>query len=148
MALDVLRRHHSIVSESSEDVETGDAAECGKADDDRVVVRGGVSDLQSLRVAFSNSVDDTGRFELSVVVGRPGETVRDVSLRQRLLRGYGKVRQSTMSRLRAAGYVPVDCQPSGHCQIVFSEEPTDEELAWFMAAFGAPEPNPARRMNR
>jgi hypothetical protein len=116
-----------------------------RLDDDQVVVRGGLNELDTLRAAVENAVDDpqVGRYEITVIIGVRGEAVGDIAARTALLRRHRKVRQSTVGALRRLGLEPVDCETDGHCQVVFGRQPTDEELLAFARAFGPAEPNPA-----
>jgi hypothetical protein len=111
-------------------------------EDQRVVVRGGLLELPSLLIAMQQALDDplVGRLELTVYVGNAGETAGDVAGRIPVLSGYRRLRQSTVRRLRDAGFDVVDCEPDGHCQVVFDE--VDEvQLETFAQSFDEPEAN-------
>ena len=116
-----------------------------------MVVRGGRMDEETLQAAalYANEDKKVQRYELSFFVGQAGESVEGLVERvgriYQQLRRYRTLRQSTTGRLSAAGFELVDCDQHGHCQIVFDDAPSTEQLARLASTFDEPEPNPARR---
>lgn len=109
--------------------------------DDAVVVRGGLMLAADLAISAQSHFDIEGVFALSVfsVAGASAATIATtVPLR------HSKIRESTVGRLRSAGFDVVSSPgPPGHADLVLSSPPTDDDWTKLGAAFDPPRPNPA-----
>ncbi len=113
-------------------------------EDGVVVVRGGEMNSDFVVKTASRSFDEIGLWTLSVFItdGSLLDLCRSVVELER----YGKVRLSTVGRLRLLGFAVIPTLRSPHYDIVLPDldEPTLDRLE---LAFDTPIPNPAREGN-
>lgn len=109
--------------------------------DDAVVVRGGLMTAADLERSVQIHFDSEGSYALSVF-SVPGARTDAIAVGVPLR--HSKIRQSTVGRVRAAGYdVVSSAGPPGHADLVLPNPPTDEDWTALDAAFDPPCPNPA-----
>lgn len=108
-----------------------------------VVVRGGEMGSEHVRRTAADAHEEFGIYALSVFLALD-EPVADLCGREPYLARYGKVRLSTVSRLRAAGFALLPTLSRPHYDVVLPDL-SGGNLARLDACFSEPEANPARR---
>lgn len=94
----------------------------------------------TMRANVEDTFSDEHAWELSVY-SLPGESVESIARQARLPNG--RIRVSTVARIRAAGYDVLDRRSDGHCRVPLPARPTDEDLERLAGAFDPAIPNPA-----
>lgn len=107
---------------------------------DDLVVRGGLMAIDTLRANAEDTFVDEHVWELSVY-SLAGESVEGIARKARLPNG--RIRVSTVARIRAAGYDVLDRRSDGHCRLPLPGWPSDEDLERLVSAFDPAIPNPA-----
>ena len=109
-----------------------------------VVVRGGQMQSDYVRRTANDAHDELGLYALSVflVLDDPIEVL---CAREPFLSRYGKVRLSTVGRLRAEGFPVIPTLDRPHYDVVLSDL-SDRSLARLESCFDPPVPNPGRRL--
>lgn len=112
-------------------------------DDAVVVVRGGEMNSDFVRRTATRSFEEVGVFTVSVFLALT-ESVEDLCRGVEDLERYGKVRMSTVGRLRALGFALLPTLASPHFDVLLPdlEASTLDRLE---LGFDSPVPNPARR---
>ena len=113
-------------------------------DDATTVIRGGEQGIapDTLRRTATRSFDEFGFYGISVFVALDGsvaELCRDVDA----IRRYGRIRRSTVGRLRRAGFPLIATGRRPHFDIVLPDL-TDDTLGRLADCFDPAEPNPGR----
>lgn len=109
--------------------------------DDAVVIRGGLMAMADLRRSAQIHFDHEGRYALSVFCGVDASA--DAIARAASL-PHPKIRQSTVGRIRRAGFDVVRSEgPPGHADLVLPDPPTDDDWRALEAAFDPPRHNAA-----
>jgi hypothetical protein len=111
-------------------------------DDIVVVVRGGEMNSQSVRTSAENAFDRFGVFTVSVSLALDGSVAELCSSDSRIFR-YGKVRLSTVGRLRALGFALLPTLTRPHYDVVLPDL-DDETLDRLELGFDFPIPRPIR----
>lgn len=96
-----------------------------------------------IRRTATDAHDEFGIYAVSVFLALD-EPVPALCGREPFLARYGKVRRSTVGRLRAEGFALLPTLRRPHYDVVLADV-TDGTLARLDACFGEPEVNPARR---
>jgi hypothetical protein len=107
--------------------------------DETLVVRGGLMAIGSLRNAIRTAHAFLGSYGLSFY-GENGLTVEQICFEAQLR--HGRVRVSSVGRLRSAGLEPFRSGSRPHLTVRYETEPTDEELVALVGLFGEDIPNP------
>jgi hypothetical protein len=108
--------------------------------DDTVVVRGGFMGVRSLMVSAFRCFDSKGYFAWSFWA-RPGATADEIVREARF--GHDHIRESTVGRLRAAGFDPqFDRDEDDHVQVRLDEEPSEPVCQRLREAFDPARPRP------
>ena len=111
--------------------------------DAAVVVRGGLMFPADLETGALTHYDEFGRYALSVY-SLPGRTGDEIAVLVPL--PHSKIRESTVGRLRAAGYEVVPSPgPPGHADLRVPNPPSRGDWQALDALFDPPRPNPAAR---
>ena len=105
-------------------------------DDAVVVVRGGVMNSSFVRASAQDSYDDCGVFTISVSLALD-HTVEQLCAIDRRISRYGKVRLSTVGRLRTLGFALLPTLTRPHYDIVLPDL-ADETLDRLELGFDAP----------
>ena len=109
--------------------------------DDAVVVRGGLMLSADLAISAQSHHDAEGSHALSVF-SRAGMTADELSRAVPL--PHSMIRESTVGRLRAAGYdVVTSPGPLGHADLVLPNPPTDDDWRLLDESFDPARPNQA-----
>ena len=111
-------------------------------DDAIVVVRGGEMNSDHVRRTATDAHDEYGVFTVSVFLALDGSVERLCGDRPELQR-YGKVRSSTVGRLRSLGFALVPTLDRPHYDVVLPDL-DDATLDRLEVGFDLPIPNPAR----
>ena len=111
-------------------------------DDIVVVVRGGEMNSQSVRTSAENAFGRFGVFTVSVSLALDGSVAELCSSDGRISR-YGKVRLSTVGRLRALGFALLPTLTRPHYDVVLPDL-DDETLDRLELGFDSPVPRPIR----
>lgn len=111
-------------------------------DDTVVVVRGGAMNSEFVRRTATRSFEEFGIWAVSVFVAE-GVAVVDVCRAVPDLERYGKIRLSTVGRLRVLGFALIPTLDHPHFDVVLPDvEPTTLER--LELGFDPPVPNPVR----
>ncbi len=109
--------------------------------DDAVVVRGGLMSAADLSLGAQTHFDAEGAYALSVF-SVPGKTADEIARGVPL--PHSMIRESTVGRLRAAGYdVVSSLGPPGHADLILPNPPTDDDWQALDKTFDAARPSPA-----
>lgn len=109
--------------------------------DDAVVVRGGLMLAADLELSAQSHFDLEGSYALSVF-SAPGLSADEIAGRVPLR--HSKIRQSTVGRIRSAGYEVVSSAgPPGHADLLLPHRPSDRDWHALDIAFDPPRANPA-----
>jgi hypothetical protein len=110
--------------------------------DDASVVRGGLMEMHWLRESIADGYVAAGTFDLSFW-GENGMSVDEIVRAAGSGLPQGRIRVSTVGALRANANEPYRSEPWPHLTVMFSREPTDNELEALVGAFGEAVPNPS-----
>lgn len=117
-------------------------------DDTIVIIRAGVMGLETLRRTAIDSFDDFGAYLVSVEAVVDGLTVAETCKGSpRIGERYGKIRLSTVGRLRSAGLVLLATFAHPHFDVVLPDL-SDQSLDRLAACFDEPIENPGRGLRR
>lgn len=108
-----------------------------------VVVRGGEMRSDYVRRTAADARDEFGIYAVSVFLALD-EPVRDLCAREPFLARYGKIRLSTVGRLRVEGFALLPTLSRPHYDVILPDL-ADGTLVRFDGCFGEPEVNPARQ---
>lgn len=109
--------------------------------DEAVVIRFGLSAPDTLRKTALAHYDKRGDLAISVVC-RAGKTADELAARGTL--PHPRIRQTTVGRIRSAGYnVIADEPPEDHALIMLPRLPTDDDWITISNLFDPPRENPA-----
>lgn len=109
--------------------------------DDAVVVRGGLMLPAGLALSVQSHFDTEGVYALSVF-SVPGKTADEIV--SGVFLPHSTLRESTVGRLRAAGYDVVSSPgPPGHADLILPNSPTDDDWQALDETFDAPRPKEA-----
>lgn len=111
-------------------------------DDAAVVVRGGSMKVDFVRRRATVAYERLGVYAISVFLALD-ESVGALCRREPRLRGYGKIRLSSVDRLRAAAFVLLPTFTRPHYSIVLSDL-SESSLDRLEVCFDAPITNPGR----
>lgn len=107
-------------------------------DDEWIVVRFGLMELAHVRKAIQKANLMGNGFELSFFGGTDPEEIARIAMAPQ-----GKMRLSTVGRLRASGFdVYRDEPPEGHLGLRWTGMPDDKELEDLISLFEEPVENP------
>ena len=109
-------------------------------DDAVVVVRGGEMNSAHVRASAQDSFDDFGVFTISVSLALD-LTVGELCASDRRISRYGKVRLSTVGRLRHEGFALLPTLARPHYDVVLADL-SDDTLDRLESVFDAPIPRP------
>lgn len=113
-------------------------------EDTVVVVRAGVMAPESLRRSAADSFDDFGAYLISVEAVLDGRTLAEAcATSPRIGRRYGKIRLSTVGRLRSAGLVLLATYDVPHFDVVLPDL-SDSSIIRLVQCFDEPVENPGR----
>jgi hypothetical protein len=113
-------------------------------DETVVVVRGGEMASDYVRRTARDAFDETGVYSLSVYLTLD-EPLAEMCRGEPFLARYGKVRLSTVARVRQAGFVLLPTLGRPHCDIVLPDT-SDGTLVRLDVCFDPPVSNPGRRL--
>lgn len=105
-------------------------------DDTVVVVRGGEMNSAHVRASAQDSFDDFGVFTISVSLA-PDLTVGELCMSDRRISRDGKVRLSTVGRLRSEGFALLPTLARPHYDVVLADL-SDNTLDRLESVFDAP----------
>lgn len=117
------------------------------------MVRGGLfPDVESVLISVTDAFEDGDGAVISVHIGwaEPSDIDEELArvCREADVRN-GKVRCSTVGRIRRAGFDIIrdtsDGQPNCHHHVIFTEPPSSVEAKVFLECFDSPIPNPAKQ---
>lgn len=112
-------------------------------DDVVVVVRGGEMNSDFVRRTATRSYEEVGVFTVSVFLS-PEDAVEELCRSVEDLERYGKVRLSTVGRLRFLGFALLPTLDAPHFDVLLPDLETGT-LDRLELGFDPPVPNPARR---
>jgi hypothetical protein len=111
-------------------------------DETVVVVRGGEMASDYIRRTARDAFDETGVFSVSVFLGLD-EPLPELCRREPFLVRYGKVRLSTVGRLRQGGFVLLATLARPHYDVVLPDT-SDDTLGRLDGCFESAVTNPGR----
>ena len=109
-----------------------------------VVVRGGEMASEYVRRTARDAFDETGVYSVSVYLALD-EPLAELCRSEPFLARYGKVRLSTVARMRQAGFVLLPTLARPHYDIVLPDT-SDGTLVRLDTCFDPAVPNPGRRL--
>lgn len=113
-------------------------------DETVVIVRAGLMSPESLRRSATDSFDDFGAYLISVEAVLDGRTLVEVCTESpRIGQRYGKIRLSTVGRLREAGLVLLATFARPHFDVVLPDL-SDRSVRRLIECFSEPIDNPGR----
>lgn len=115
-------------------------------DDAVVVVRGGEMASEYVRRTALDAFDETGVYSISVYLALD-EPLTELCVGEPFLARYGRVRLSTVARVRESGFVLLPTLGRPHYDIVLPDT-SDVTLVRLDACFDPPVPNPGRTLER
>jgi hypothetical protein len=115
--------------------------------DQDVVVRFGTSSVAALRRNAAVGFAVTGVYSWSVF-SLPGLSGDEIAASLPEDFKFAVYRETTVGRLRAAGYDLSGCDDRGHCDVALQAEPTDDQCRDFGALFGTERADPRQEGHR
>jgi hypothetical protein len=113
-------------------------------DDTVLIIRAGVMSPESLRRSATDSFEDFGAYLISVEGVLDGRSLGEAcSASPRIGQRYGKIRLSTVGRLRMAGLVLLPTFTRPHFDVVLPDL-SDHSVARLLECFDEPIDNPGR----
>jgi hypothetical protein len=117
--------------------------------DHAVVVRGGRSAINDMKCSVARTRSKQrlkGELERPVlsVFTDPELGAEGICAQAPILRGWKKIRVSTVGELRARGFAVCPPGDDGHATLELPDPPTDDDYERLHGAFGEPQENPAR----